>query len=147
MAEHDAGEAIRWRIHLRSTPETVYALLTTDSGRARSWAESAIERDGAVEFRFPEGTTWRGRILARTEPRRFVVEYFGGTRATFELADDGRGGTDLTLTDEGVARDGREETRAGWVSVLLALKAAADFDVDLRNHDARRTWDQEFADN
>lgn len=36
---------------------------------------------------------------------------------------------------------------AGWVSVLLALKAAVDFSVDLRNHDPGRTWDQGYADN
>jgi hypothetical protein len=35
---------------------------------------------------------------------------------------------------------------AGWVSVLLALKAAADFRVDLRSHDPQRTWSQGYAD-
>jgi hypothetical protein len=29
----------------------------------------------------------------------------------------------------------------------MALKAAADFGVDLRSHDPDRTWDQAFADN
>ena len=43
--------------------------------------------------------------------------------------------------------DWEAENRAGWVSVLLTLKAAADFGVDLRNHDPTRTWDQDFADN
>jgi hypothetical protein len=33
------------------------------------------------------------------------------------------------------------------VSVLLALKAAADFGVDLRNHDPARTWWQGYCDN
>jgi len=36
---------------------------------------------------------------------------------------------------------------AGWVSVLMALKAAVDHGVDLRNHDPQRTWDQGYADN
>jgi hypothetical protein len=36
---------------------------------------------------------------------------------------------------------------AGWVSVLLALKAAVDFGVDLRNHDPERTWSTGFVDN
>jgi hypothetical protein len=39
------------------------------------------------------------------------------------------------------------EVNAGWVSVLMALKAAADFRVDLRNHDTRRTWSQGYCDN
>lgn len=33
------------------------------------------------------------------------------------------------------------------VSVLLALKAAADFGVDLRNHDRERTWRKGYAHN
>jgi hypothetical protein len=31
-------------------------------------------------------------------------------------------------------------------SVLRALKAAADFDVDVRDHDPERTWAQGYAD-
>ena len=55
-----------------------------------------------------------------------------------------RGGTDLTLRAEAV---GSDEEWPGWVSVLLALKAAADYNVDIRNHDIKRTWDQGYCDN
>ena len=41
----------------------------------------------------------------------------------------------------------RSEVTAGWVSVLLAMKAAVDYGVDLRNHDETRTWSSGFADN
>jgi hypothetical protein len=75
------------------------------------------------------------------------VRYFGGSTTTFELAADGAGGTDLALTDAGVLDADRPEVIAGWVSVLMALKAAADFDVDLRDHDSRRTWDEGYAEN
>jgi hypothetical protein len=67
------------------------------------------------------------------------VRYYGGSVATFELAGDGAGGTDLRLTDAGVPDEDRTEVIAGWVSVLLALKAAIDIGVDLRNHDPERT--------
>ena len=40
----------------------------------------------------------------------------------------------------------RHEHRAGWVSVLLALKAAVDFAVDLRNRDPDRTWEDGYVD-
>lgn len=139
--------AIRWRLHLRSSPAVVYRLLATDEGRAHFWAEEAVESGGEIVWRFPNGLTARTRVLEAVPPRRFAVEYLGGSVATFELADDGAGGTDLTLTDAGVAEADRIETTAGWVSVLLALKAAADFAVDLRSHDPRRTWDQGYADN
>ncbi|MGH2524809.1 MAG: hypothetical protein ACRDH2_20060 [Anaerolineales bacterium] len=66
---------------------------------------------------------------------------------TVELSEAGAGGTDLTLTDAGVPAADRGEVIAGWVSVLLALKAAVDFGVDLRNHHPQRTWDEGFVDN
>jgi uncharacterized protein YndB with AHSA1/START domain len=138
---------VRWRLHLASPPEAVWELLATDEGRARFWAESAVERDGAIEFEFVNDMQWRGAVLARERPGLFGVEYFGGSRATFELAPDGAGGTDLTLHEAGVRDDWAAENRAGWVSVLLALKGACDFGVDLRNHDAARTWSQGYCDN
>ena len=138
---------VTWRVHLTSAPGSVYGMLATDEGRARFWAESAEERDGKIAFRFPNGVRWQGAVLEREPPARFSVEYYGGSTATFELTDDGHGGTDLTLTDAGVGIGDEADVRAGWVSVLLALKAAVDFDVDVRNHDPDRTWDQGFVDN
>lgn len=41
----------------------------------------------------------------------------------------------------------RMEMAAGWVSVLMAMKAAVDHGVDLRNHDESRTWGDGYADN
>jgi hypothetical protein len=134
---------IEWKLHLSSSCELVYELLATDEGRATFWAESARERDGCIEFEFPGGIAWRGRILAAEPPARFAVTYFGGTEVDFGLADDGRGGCNLVLRD--TSEDA--ETRAGWVSVLLALKGAADFGIDLRNHDPSRTWDAGYVDN
>jgi uncharacterized protein YndB with AHSA1/START domain len=138
---------IIWRLHLRSAPTAVYELLATDAGRARFWAESAVERDDAIELVFPGGQRWRGAILERRPPQRFAVLYYGGSTTTFELEDDGAGGTELTLIDVGVPEVDRMEVVAGWVSVLLALKAAVDFGVDLRNHDLRRSWEQGYVEN
>jgi hypothetical protein len=47
----------------------------------------------------------------------------------------------------GVQHAERSELAAGWVSWLLAMKAAVDFSVDLRNHDPDRTWQYGYADN
>lgn len=35
---------------------------------------------------------------------------------------------------------------AGWVSVLMAMKAAVDHGVDPRNHDEERPWVRGYAD-
>lgn len=78
---------------------------------------------------------------------KFQVEYYGSSITTFNLDPDVSGGTDLTLTDQGVLEDDRIEVIAGWVSVLMALKASVDFGVDLWNHDPKRTWAQGYADN
>jgi uncharacterized protein YndB with AHSA1/START domain len=136
---------IRWRIHLSAPPESVWELLATDEGRARFWAEQTIERDGMIEFVFPNAERHAARVVEAEPMRLFSVEYFGSP-ARFELApDDGRG-TDLTLEHE-VEDRWHAEVNAGWVSVLMALKAAADHGVDLRNHDAERTWRQGYCDN
>jgi uncharacterized protein YndB with AHSA1/START domain len=137
---------ITWRIHLSSSPSTVFEFLTTDTGRSRFWAESTIERDGTISFQFPNGMSTTTKVRVHQAPHRFALTYFG-SHVEFLLEDDGNGGTDLTLTDDAPPADDRWETVAGWVSVLLALKAAADFRVDLRNHDPERSWDAGYADN
>jgi uncharacterized protein YndB with AHSA1/START domain len=141
-----SGGVVRWRIHLRAAPQAVFAALATDAGRARFWAESAAERDGVLQFRFSNGQRLDAPILAMDAPRRFRVAYFGGSTATFDLAPDGAGGTDLTLTETDVPVGELEQNRAGWISVLLSLKAAVDHGVDLRNHDPARTWEQGYVD-
>lgn len=122
-------------------------MLSTNEGRARFWAESAIEADGHIEFKFPNGEWHRGRIIEQVRPFRFVIEYIGGSITSFELKDDGAGGTVLTLRDSGVNEQERIEVTAGWVSVLMALKAAVDSGIDLRNHDVRYSWSDGFVDN
>jgi uncharacterized protein YndB with AHSA1/START domain len=138
-------DRIVWRLHLDSPPERVYEMLDTDGGRAAFWAESAEERDGVVAFRFVNGVRYEGRVLERDPPRRWSVDYFGST-VTFALDPDGRGGTDLTLTDEGVPDADRSEVTAGWLNVLFPLKAAVDHRVDLRSHDPTRTWERGYVD-
>ena len=140
-------QCVCWRLHLRSPRAAVYRMLSTDEGRARFWAERAIETDEGIAWRFPNGLAIDTQVLERCPPAKFVVEYLGGTTATFELADDGADGTDLTLSDVGVPGEDLAQVSAGWVSVLLALKAAVDYGVDLRSHDQRRTWDAGFVDN
>ena len=147
MTFQSDANLIQWNLHLRSSPEMVYETLSTDRGRASFWAESAVEKDGIIHFIFPNQSEWNGKILEEVPSRKFKVEYYGGSITTFELETDGAGGTDLTLTDQGVPQADRTEVIAGWVSVLLALKASVDFGVDLRNHDPKRCWDEGFVEN
>lgn len=86
-------------------------------------------------------------MLEQIPPHRYTVEYFGGSRVAFDVASDGAGGTDLVLTESGISPDEWAENYAGWVSVLLSLKAAVDFEVDLRNHDPARSWKIGYVDN
>jgi len=140
-----AAGPIVWRLHIPAPPDTVFAALDSDEGRAGFWAESAVETAAVIHFKFPDGTSHAAPILDRTPPARFAIEYFGAP-ATFELTSDGRGGTDLVLTHEGVGADEWHEVHAGWLSVLLPLKAWVAHGVDLRNHDPGRTWAQGYVD-
>lgn len=87
-----------------------------------------------------------GRVLVSEAPVRYGVEYFGGTEALFTLRPDAAGGTDLMLEETGVAPEDFADQRAGWVSVLLAMKAAVDFGVDIRNADPDRRWEDGYVD-
>ena len=136
---------VRAAIHVTVPPRTVFETIDTAAGRERFWAESAAEADGAVTFVFINGTTHRGRLLRCEPPRLWSVDYFGSP-ATFTLSDDGNGGTDVVLTHVDVAAGEWAEVYAGWVSVLLALKAWLVLHVDIRNHDPARTWDHGFVD-
>jgi uncharacterized protein YndB with AHSA1/START domain len=132
-------------MHLPTPPERVYATLDSDAGREAFWAERARERDGVVEFVFVNNVRCRCRIVKRQPPHLWRIEYIEGV-ASFELTSDGRGGTDLMLRHDGIPPDEWQEVHAGWLNVLFPLKAWLVHGVDLRNHDAARSWDEGYAD-
>lgn len=137
---------VRWKMHFASPPQKVFEVLATDEGRASFWAESAPERDGRITFNFIGHEPYTGRVLRREPTRLFAIEYFG-SQVEFTMEPDGAGGTDLSLVSTQVDESIRMEVVAGWVSVLMAMKAAVDHGIDLRNHDASRTWEDGYADN
>lgn len=139
-------DVVLWKLHLSSSPDDVYHALATDDGRQSHWSETAIETDGKINFVFLNDVETTGEILERDPGKRYRLTYFGFD-VTFDLTSDGAGGTDLQVTCGGVSDGDKRQMSAGWVSWLLTLKAAVDFGVDLRNHDASRTWFDGFADN
>jgi uncharacterized protein YndB with AHSA1/START domain len=139
------GGPIRWRMHIPAPPESVFAALDSDEGRASFWAESAAEIDGHIDFRFINGDAYRSKVLERRAPHVLSIDYFGSP-ARFELTADGDGGTDLLLTHDGVGEEEWNEVHAGWLNVLFPLKAWVVHGVDLRNDDAARSWQHGYAD-
>jgi uncharacterized protein YndB with AHSA1/START domain len=131
---------IVWRVHIAAPLEAVYDTLATDAGRASFWAESAIEMSGVIHFVFPDGSETSAPIVRAERPRVFALDYFG-SRVTFRLSR----ATDVELIDE--RTEDREEVTAGWVSVLMQLKAAIQFGVDLRNHSRERSWERGYVEN
>ncbi len=138
------GPAIDWRVHFAAPPASVWRAWTTDEGRERFWAERSRGDEGGFDLGFVNGERLRVEVVEARPPERLVFRYFGGSTVTVDISPDGAGGCDLRLREE----DAPEplENRAGWVSVLLACKAAVDFEVDLRSHDPRRSWGQGFVD-
>jgi len=135
---------IRWAIHVTRPPADVFAGLDSAAERARFWAESAEEIDGEIHFVFINGLRHRARVLRKQPPHEWSIEYFGAP-ATFRLVPDGRGGTDVWLTQLVSAAE-HAEVSAGWLNVLLPMKAWLQYGIDLRNHDPERTWDHGFVD-
>lgn len=139
-------KTITWKIHLKSNPNDVFDLLVTSEGRSKFWSEKATEEDGVIHFLFPNGQTYDGRILKKVHNKEFHLDYFDSV-VKFQLEQAENDGTDLTLINENVPESNFLEVHAGWISILMNLKAGADFQCDLRNHDPKRTWNQGYADN
>jgi hypothetical protein len=142
----DSFPPIDWRIHFRSSPETVWNAWTTDTGREKFWAEKSQAMENGFRLQFINGETLSVAVLEAIKPACFVFTYFGASRVTVELRLATDGGCDLRLTEEGVPPDEHLQNYAGWISVLLSCKAAVDFDIDLRSHDPARTWNARFID-
>lgn len=144
--QENSGE-INWKVHFSSPIEKVYEALTTDKGRKQFWAENTIEKNGYIEFSILNYPKYKSKILKKNGKDVFQIEYFG-TIVMFRLfttQDDF--GTDLFLTAQTDNEDVKNEMTSGWVSVLLAMKAAVDFGVDLRNHNPDRVWENGYLDN
>ena len=133
-------------MHFASPIEKVYAYLTTDHERSKFWAEKTKEQNGIIEFTFLNYPTHKAEILIHKAPRLFRLIYFG-TDTTFELKSTRDQGTDLALTALTPNEKIKWEMTAGWVSVLMAMKAAVDYGIDLRNHHPHRSWQDGYADN
>lgn len=139
-------KTVKWKIHLKSSPELVFSFFITANGREKFWAEQAREKDGIIYFIFPNGESYDSKILNTTQNREFSIEYFN-SHLEITLAPSEDNGTDLTLINKGISDAEYSDIHAGWVSVLLNLKAAVDHNCDLRNHDKNRTWSQKYVDN
>ena len=137
---------IEWRVHFSSSPEEVFKIWSEDEGRQRFWCETSRANATGFTLGFINGQSIDIGILEVLPPSRFVFRYFGGSQVTLSLAGDDKGGCDLLLIEEGVPAEEHLDNYAGWVSVLLACKAALDFGVDLRSHDPARSGDQCYVD-
>ena len=137
---------IKWKLHLKSPIVKVFDILSTDNGRKKFWAESAIEKDGYIQFKFSNGDSYKSKALNSQSPNLYEIDYFS-TNVLFRLKETKTNGTDLMLLNTNIPSSEYSDTKAGWVSVLLALKCAVDFGIDIRNHNVSKTWNQLYVDN
>jgi hypothetical protein len=143
--QHGPNE-LRWRVHLNATPDVVYERLSTDRGRESFWAESSKTLDDGVSLVFPDRSATTVRVLLERPPHVLEMDYFG-VPTRFVLEPAGGHGTVLEVTASRIPAHDMADLAAGWVSVLLNLKAAINFGGDLRNHARARTWVDGFVDN
>ena len=131
-------------VHFASAPEAVWQAGRPMRWRERFWAEASLGDEDGFDLGFINGETLRVEIVEARPDALLVFRYFGGSTVTLEFAPDGSGGCDLRLREQGAPEP--IGNYAGWVSVLLACKAAVDFGIDLRSHDPGRSWDSGFVD-
>ncbi|UJH68631.1 SRPBCC domain-containing protein [Allomuricauda sp. SCSIO 65647] len=139
-------QTIRWKLCLKSKPSKVFSYLTSTEGIEKFWAEKAEKKDGHIQFSFPNKQVYKSKILNQEANKNFRIEYFNSI-VDFNLSENELGGTLMELVNSNVELEDYHANYAGWVSVLMTLKAAVDFEVDLRNHDSQKTWDDGYMDN
>jgi uncharacterized protein YndB with AHSA1/START domain len=135
---------IVWRLRLAAAPGRVHAAWLDPEQHARFWCERSERSPAGFRQEFADGTVGDCELVESAPPERIVFRYFG-SRVRIELAARD-GGTDLTLTCDEVPAHDFLDMHAGWLNVLLPLKAWVDFGVDLRNHDPARTWRERYVD-
>ena len=138
--------SLRWQLQLAAPCDEVYRLLSTDGGRESFWVERSERAGDQLLFSYPGGEQLAARVLAEDPGRLFVMSHFDGSRLSFTLSERD-GGTHLLLEETGLTPENYVENRAGWVSVLMALKARAEHGIDLRNHHPERHWSAGYPDN
>ncbi len=146
MSFQEKENTIEWKVHFASSIEKVYEFLTTDVGRSKYWAEETKEENGFIEFTILNYPKYKSKIIEKLSQKLFRLEYFG-TDVTFELSKTEDNGTDLHLIALTPNENVKNEMTAGWVSVLMAMKGAIDFGIDLRNHNPERVWENGYLDN
>ncbi|MHA2362802.1 MAG: SRPBCC family protein, partial [Candidatus Hodarchaeales archaeon] len=93
MTFQDNPNLIKWNVLLHSSPSKVYKLITSKEGQTKFWVESSKERDGVLNFIFPNGYEWKGKILEKIPDKKFSLEYISGSITTFNLEPSENGGT------------------------------------------------------
>lgn len=137
---------IVYRLRLDAPAERVFALLATDRGRGSFWAERTEQQEEDIVFYFPNGEKLLSRVLESSPPHRLSFTYFNGSIVTFDIQEQPKE-TELQLCETNLSALDERQNRAGWVSVLLNLKAQADHGIDLRNHHPQYTWSKGYVDN
>ena len=133
------------KVYCKCDAAKLYSILNSNEGRASFWAESAREENGVIHFSFPNGQVCDAPILSKTAGKQISFFYFD-TDVTINLYPE-QPGTTVEVVNDNVPDNEYAEIKAGWVSVLMALKASVDHGVDLRNHSAYRNWDTAYIDN
>lgn len=113
MAYLVSGSITTWRVHMMAPRTLLYDLLTPDDDPAQYWANAPTQLDSEGGWIVPEGAHLKDAALDLTPPGRIAARYGGGSVTTLDLFDDGRGGTDLRLTDIGQPAEDRTEVVAG----------------------------------
>ena len=137
---------IVYRLLLKAAPDRIFAFVATDQGRGKFWAERTEQQQQNIVFHFSDGQKLSSQVLESTPYHRFSLTYFNGSIVSFDIHEE-TDGTILQLRETNLSASDERQNRAGWVSVLLNLKAQADFGIDLRNHHPHYTWSEGYVGN
>ena len=142
--EHCPNAGVNWKISLAAKPEDVFALISSDAGRAAFWAEESRTEGERFLLTFANGAQVDCRVIRLEPPHLISFEYFGGSRIDFRLEANPDGGTDFEVIE--AATDEWQDNYPGWVAWLYCLKGAADHGITLKSGSPSKTWQKGYVD-
>jgi uncharacterized protein YndB with AHSA1/START domain len=142
------------RIAIRATPAQVFKAWTHDKTVSKWFTEKTMiepRRNGRICFEWLDGDKLEAQVISITKNQSFTFP-FGrrGERVTVKFKKDGKGCVcelrqyNMT-TSEKSKWEMHRGCMQGWTFFLTNLKAYLEHGIDLRDHNPKQSYRQDFV--
>jgi uncharacterized protein YndB with AHSA1/START domain len=142
------------RIAIRATPARVFKAWTHDQTVSRWFTEKTLiepRRQGRIYFEWLAGDKLEAKVISIVKNRSFTFPFGDqGERVTVKFRKDGKGCI-CELRQYHMATNEKSKWEMhrgciqGWTFFLANLKAYLEHGIDLRDHNPKQSYRQDFV--